>query len=124
VRALTRRGAFALALLASWSGPALAQTYTPQSASPLSVTFQVERLGGSRVLIFGEVRNTSGASYDRVVLVAEGLDDTGRVVSRARAYVSGGCGPRGRSSFEVRLLSTGAERRFRVEVESFLRLDS
>ena len=35
---------------------------TPRSRPPpLSVTFQVERLGGSRVLIFGEVRNTSGA---------------------------------------------------------------
>jgi hypothetical protein len=124
VRPLTRRSALALTLVASWFGPAFAQTYTPQSASPLSVTFEVERVGGQRVLIFGEVRNTSGATYDRVVLVAEGLDDTGRVVSRARAYVNGGCGLRGRSSFEVRLLSTGAERRFRVEVESFQRLDS
>ena len=95
MRRLIRSGALALALLASWSGPASAQTYTPQSASPLTVTFQVERLGGSRVLIFGEVRNASGTTYDRVVLLAEGLDDTGRVVSRARAYVTGGAGRAG-----------------------------
>ncbi|HVQ78150.1 MAG TPA: hypothetical protein VMT79_21725 [Candidatus Binatia bacterium] len=123
--ALIGRGALILiVLLASSAGGASAQTYVPESSSPLKVSFQVERLGGSRVLIFGEVRNDSGATYDRVVLLAEGLDGTGRVVSRARAYLSGGCGPRGRASFEVRLSSTGAERRFRVEVESFQRLDN
>jgi hypothetical protein len=125
VPALIGRGALILmVLLAGPAGGARAQTYVPESSSPLQVTFQVERLGGSRVLIFGEVRNTSGATYDRVVLLAEGLDETGRVVSRARAYVTGGCGPRGRTSFEVRLSSTGSERRFRVEVESFQRIDS
>jgi hypothetical protein len=124
VRPLTRRGALALVLLASWPRAARAQTYVPESGSPLSVTYRVERLGGSRVLIFGEVRNSSGATYDHVVLLAEGLDETGRVVSRARSHVNGGCGPRGRASFEMRLLASGAERRFRVEVESFQRVDT
>jgi hypothetical protein len=124
VRALTKLRALALALLVSVPGAAFAQTYVPESGSPLSVSFQVERLGGSRVLIFGEVRNSSGSTYDRVVLLAEGLDDTGRVVSRARSHLAGGCGPRGRTAFEVRLLASGAERRFRVGVESFQRVDS
>lgn len=123
MRGLLWPGALVLLLLVA-GPPAAAQTYTPQSASPLTVRFQVERLGGSRVLIFGEIRNTSGATYDRVVLLAEGLDEAGRVVSRARAYVTGGCEPRGRAAFEVRLLASGAERRFRVEVESFERVDN
>jgi len=124
MRALLRRFALALLLMAAGTAAGRAQTYTPQSSSALTVTYTVERLGGSRILIFGEVRNNSGATYDRVVLLAEGLDETGRVVSRARTYVTGGCGPKGRASFEVRLLATGAERKFRVEVESFQRVDS
>lgn len=114
-----------LALLVLLAGGALAlpaaraQTYTPQSGSALSVTFQTERMGAGRVLVFGDVRNSSSNSYERVTLLAEGLDETGAVVSRARAYVTGSIPARGSSPFECRLPSGGRERRFRVSIESF-----
>ena len=96
-----------------------AQTFTPQSASRLTVSFTTERVGSGRVLVFGEVRNGSNASCERVVVSVEGLDESGRVVSRGRAYVFGVVPSRGSSSFEVRLSSPGSERRYRVEIESF-----
>ena len=96
-----------------------AQTFTPQSASRLAVSFTTERVGSGRVLVFGEVRNGTNASCERVVVSVEGLDESGRVVSRGRAYVVGVVPSRGSSPFEVRMASPGSERRFRVEIESF-----
>lgn len=110
---------FVIGVGAMAAAPATAQTYTPQSASALSVTFQTERVGAGRVIIFGDVRNTSSNAYERVTLLAEGLDESGAVVSRARAYVSGVVPGRGTASFEARLASGGRERRFRVTVESY-----
>ncbi|MDP2626599.1 MAG: FxLYD domain-containing protein [Candidatus Rokubacteria bacterium] len=101
------------------AGRASGQVYTPQSAAALAVTFQSERMGPSRVLILGEVRNTSSMPYEHVVVLAEGLDEGGRVVSRGRAYVTGLIPARGTASFEVRLLSAGREKRFRVGVEAY-----
>jgi hypothetical protein len=101
------------------AAPAGAQVYTPQSAAGLSVSFQSERMGASRVIIFGDVRNASSVPYEHVVLLAEGLDEGGRAVSRGRAYVTGIVPPRGSTPFEVRLLSAGRERRFRVGVEAY-----
>ena len=95
------------------------QTFTPQSSSRLSVSFTTERVGGGRLLVYGEVRNGSDASCERVIVSVEGLDENGRVVSRGRAYVFGVVPPRGTSPFEVRLSSPGSERRYRVEIESF-----
>jgi hypothetical protein len=112
VLALLVTGATALA-------PAAAQVYTPQSGTGLTVTFQTERMGGSRVLIFGDVRNATGQTYERVVLLAEGLDGAGQVVSRGRTYVSGTVNPNSSTAFELRFLASGAERRYRVTVESF-----
>jgi len=103
------------------AAPAFAQTYTftPQSSRDLTLTFQTEREGGSRVLILGEVRNGSTQPCERVVLKAEGLDENGRVVSRGRAYVLGTIRARGSAPFEIRLSSAGSERRYRVEIEAF-----
>ena len=98
---------------------AVAQTYTPQLASGLSVSWEAGRAGASRVIIFGEVRNRASVPYERVVVLAEGLDEGGRVVSRGRAYVTGLIPARGTASFEVRLLSAGREKRFRVGVEAY-----
>jgi hypothetical protein len=110
----------ALALAATLlAPPAPAQTYTPQSAAGLSVTFSVERVGSGRVIIFGDVRNGSSASYERVVLLAEGFDEQGAVVSRGRAYVNGVVPGRGTASFECRIPSGGREKRFRVTVEAY-----
>jgi hypothetical protein len=116
-----RRAALALVvLLLLGSGSAgSAQTYTPQSGAALSVTFQTERVGAGRVIIFGDVRNSSSNDYERVTLLAEGLDESGAVVSRARAYVSGIVPGRGTAPFEARLASGGRERRFRVTVEAY-----
>ena len=123
---MTTRRHTLIALLVALAGAGLAQAqvFTPDAPAALSVTFQVERLGGSRVLIFGSVRNNSGVTYERVVLLAQGLDEGGRVVSQSRAYVSGTIGARGTAPFEVRVLASGAERRFRVEVESYQRAES
>ena len=117
---IARRVAMALLLaVATGLSPAAAQIYTPQSATGLTVTFQTERMGGSRVLIFGDVRNSTGQTYERVVLLAEGLDAGGQVVSRGRTYVSGTVNPNSSTAFELRFLASGAERRYRVTVESF-----
>jgi hypothetical protein len=108
-------------LAALWAVPAFAQTYTftPQSSKELTLTFQTEREGGSRVLILGEVRNGSTQPCERVVVKAEGLDENGRVVSRGRAYVTGTIRARATALFEIRLSSAGSERRYRVEIETF-----
>ena len=110
-----------LLLAVLWAAPAFAQTYTftPQSSRELTLTFQTEREGGSRVLILGEVRNGSTQPCERVVVKAEGLDENGRVVSRGRAYVTGTIRARTTAPFEIRLSSAGSERRFRVEIETF-----
>jgi hypothetical protein len=96
-----------------------AQTYSPQSPSRLAVSFTTERVGSGRVLVYGEVRNGANAACERVIVSVEGLDESGRVVSRGRAFVFGVVPSRGSSPFEVRLSSPGSERRFRVEIESF-----
>jgi len=108
-------------LAALWAAPAFSQTYTftPQSSRDLTVTFQTQREGGSRVLVQGEVRNSSTQTAERVMVKAEGLDESGRVVSRGRVYVPGVIAPRGMAVFELRLSSSGAERRYRVEIETF-----
>jgi hypothetical protein len=115
---ILRRVLLAL-LLAAVALPAFGQTFTPQSASGLNVTFTTERAGGTRLLVFGDVRNTSNMPAQRITLLAEGLDQDGRVVSRARGYVSGSIPSHGSTSFEIRLLTSGSERRYRVQVESF-----
>ena len=111
----------ALLLLALWAGPALAQTYTftPQSSKDLTVTFQTQKEGGSRVLVMGEIRNASAQPCERIIVKVEGLDENGRVVSRGRGFVAGTLRPRATGQFEIRLSSSGAERRYRVEIESF-----
>jgi hypothetical protein len=122
LRPLARVGVVLLAaaaLACTGASPAPAQVYTPQSGAGLSVSFTTERMGGSRVLVFGEVRNGTGTTYERVVVLAEGLDDGGKVVSRARGYVPSTLGPKTSAPFELRMLGSGSERRYRVTVESF-----
>ena len=111
----------ALLAVALWAAPAFSQTYTftPQSSKDLTLTFQTQREGGSRVLVMGEVRNGSNLPCERVVLKAEGLDENGRVVSRGRTYVPSTIRPKSTTPFEIRLSSAGSEKRFRVEIEAF-----
>ncbi len=115
---MTRRRVLALGLLLA-ARPAAAQTFTPQSAAGLTVTFSSEKMGGSRVIVFGEVRNTTSNTAARVTVLVEGLDDSGKVVSRARSYVPGTVAARGSAPFEARLLASGSERRYRATIESF-----
>jgi len=106
-------------LLASPIDSRGAETFTPQSASGLNVTFTTEKGGGTRILVFGEVRNVTTTPAQRVVVLAEGLDENGRVVSRARAYVLGTISSRASAPFEIRMNAAGSEKRYRVQVESF-----
>jgi hypothetical protein len=109
-----------LGLLLSVAPPvAIGQVYTPQSPAGLSVTFTTEHAGGTRLLVFGEVRNSNPASAQRVVVLVEGLDEAGHVVSRGRGYVPGVIPSRGRASFEIRMLASGAEKHYRTQIESF-----
>jgi len=108
----------ALMLLAA-PAVGIGQTFTPQSPAGLSVTFTTERAGGTRVLVFGEVRNSNTSPAQHVVVAAEGLDENGRVVSRARGYVLGVLPSRGSASFEIRINAAGSEKRYRVQIESF-----
>jgi hypothetical protein len=118
---MTRRGllGFVIALALTPRRRAQAQTFTPQAATGLSVTFSTERMGGSRVLVFGDVRNTTDNAAERVVVLVEGLDEGGQPVSRVRTFVHGTVPARGSTSFEGRLLASGRERRYRASVESF-----
>jgi hypothetical protein len=115
---MTRRHLLALGLVLA-ARPAAAQTFTPQAATGLSVTFSSEKMGGSRVLVFGEVRNATNNTASRVTVLVEGLDETGKVVSRARAYVPSTVAARGGAPFEARLLASGSEKRYRATIESF-----
>jgi hypothetical protein len=117
-RALLRAVA-ALALSVAVPPAAGSQTFTPQSASRLTVSFTTERVGSGRVLVYGEVRNGENSACERVTVSVEGLDENGRVVSRGRAYLVGIVPARSSAPFEVRMSSPGSERRFRVQVESF-----
>lgn len=110
-----------LLIAALWAGHAFGQTYTftPQSSKDLTLTFQTQKEGGSRVLVQGEVRNASSLPCERIIVKAEGLDENGRVVSRGRAYVAGTVRSRASAPFEIKLSSSGAERRYRVEIEAF-----
>jgi len=76
-------------------------------------------MGPSRVLILGGIQNLSRQPASRVVLKAEGLDESGKIVSRARGYVSGDVPAHGSSNFEIRIVPSGSERQYRVTVESF-----
>jgi hypothetical protein len=95
------------------------QWYRPQSDRDLKLHWNAERLGPSRVLIVGEIRNLSAQPAGRVILLAEGLDQAGKVVSRARGYVAGELPPRGASNFEIRLVPSGSEQQYRVTVDYF-----
>ncbi len=119
---MSRRAPGALAVAVALSlgvSPVRAQWLTPQSDKDLRLTWNSERIGPSRVLILGDVQNLSRLPASRVVLKAEGLDDSGKVISRARGYVSGDIPGRGSSSFEIRLVPAGSERQYRVTLESF-----
>jgi hypothetical protein len=115
---MTRTLALA-ALLLLPTAPAGAQTFTPQSPSELSVSYQVEQMGGPRVLVWGDVVNGGGTTADRVVVLAEALDRQGHVVASGRGYVAGVVPPKGRSPFEARLLAPATAVRYRARVESF-----
>ncbi len=113
-------GVFALLVaLGPGAAPAGAQWVSPQSDKDLRLTWNSERIGPSRVLIQGDVQNLSRLPASRVVLRAEGLDESGKVVSRARGYVSGDIPAHGSSNFGIRLVPSGSERQYRVTVESF-----
>ena len=117
---MNRPLALTLGLLLTGAAALLeAQTFTPQSSSGLSVSHTTEKAGGSRVLIFGEVRNATNSPAERVAILAEGLDESGHVVSRGRSFVAGAVPSRGSAPFEIRLSASGSERRYRVQVESF-----
>ncbi|MBI4590273.1 MAG: hypothetical protein HY725_15685 [Candidatus Rokubacteria bacterium] len=96
-----------------------AQWYTPQSDRQLRLSWTAERIGPSRVLITGDIENLSGQPASRVILRADGLDERGKVVSRSRGQVGQEVPAHGTSPFEIRLVPSGSERRYRVTVESF-----
>jgi len=108
-----------LVVLGLGAAPAGAQWVSPQSDKDLRLTWNSERIGPSRVLILGGIQNLSRLPASRVVLKAEGLDESGKIVSRARGYVSGDVPAHGSSNFEIRIVPSGSERQYRVTVESF-----
>ena len=119
---MSRRAAAALALLVVLdlgAAPGGAQWVSPQSDKDLRLTWNSERIGPSRVLIQGGIQNLSRLPASRVVLKAEGLDESGKIVSRARGYVSGDVPAHGSSNFEIRIVPSGSERQYRVTVEAF-----
>ncbi len=119
-RALPAAGILALLLpLGAGVAPVTAQWLSPQSDKDLRVTWNSERIGPSRVLILGDVQNLSRLPATRVILKAEGLDEAGKVISRARGYVPRDVPAQGSSNFEIRMVPAGSEKQYRVTVESF-----
>jgi len=117
---MSRRAVTALALLVALGpGAAYAQWMSPQSDKDLRLTWNSERIGPSRVLILGGIQNLSRLPASRVILKAEGLDESGKIVSRARGYVPRDIPAQGSSDFEIRIVPSGSERQYRVTVESF-----
>jgi hypothetical protein len=100
-------------------GPATAQGSVPQWDPLLRLTWTAERLGPSRALILGVVRNLSEQPASQVILRAEGMDHDGKPVSRAPGFLPGEIPPRGSSPFEIRLALSGPEKQYRVVVEFF-----
>ncbi len=96
-----------------------AQWYLPQSDRDLHLTWVVETLGPSQVRIHGDIQNLSGLPLNQAALRAEGLDQAGRVVSRAWGYVSRQVPPGSSWPFEVRLTLAGTEQQYRVTIEYF-----
>ncbi len=116
---------WSLAALAVWlplainAAPVAGQWYTPQSDRDLRLTWNAERMGPSRVLILGDIQNLSAQPATRIVLRAEGLDEAGKVVSRARGHVAQEVPSHGTANFEIRLVTSGSERRYRVTIDYF-----
>ena len=108
-----------LVVLGLGAAPAGAQWMSPQSDKDLRLTWNSERIGPSRVLILGGIQNLSRLPASRVILKAEGLDESGKIVSRARGYVPRDIPAQGSSDFEIRIVPSGSERQYRVTVESF-----
>lgn len=113
-----RAGVLCLSVFVA-SSPSAAQWYTPQSDRDLRLTWVVETLGPSMARIVGDMRNLSDVPATRVTLRVEGLDQAGRVVSRARGYVPREIPARGSVPFEVRLSLSGKEEKYRVTVDFF-----
>src|SRR5262249_57085185 len=65
IRMIARLGLAAAAILAALCSVALAQTYTPQSASRLTVSFTTERVGSGRVLVYAQVPTRGNAACER-----------------------------------------------------------
>jgi len=119
---MSRRSLAALAVwlsLAINAAPVTGQWYTPQSDRDLRLTWNAERMGPSRVLILGDIQNLSAQPATRIVLRAEGLDEAGKVVSRARSHVAQEVPSHGTANFEIRLVTSGSERRYRVTIDYF-----
>ena len=57
-------------VLSGWPVLARGQTFSPQSSSGLSVSFTTERAGGSRILVFGDIRNATNSTYPRAAQYA------------------------------------------------------
>lgn len=112
-------GVLALFLALVVVSPGAGQWYTPQSDRDLRLTWVVETLGLSQVRVLGNVQNLSSLPLNQAALRAEGLDQAGRVVSRAWGYVSRPIPPGDSSPFEVRLILTGTERQYRVTIDYF-----
>ncbi len=113
------RGVLALFLALVVVSPGAGQWYTPQSDRDLRLTWVVETLGPSQVRVLGNVQNLSSLPLNQAAVRAEGLDEGGRVVSRARGYISRQIPPRGSGPFEVRLILAGTEHQYRVTIDYF-----
>src|SRR5437867_4097174 len=84
---MTRRLLVLCFVLVAAPAVSLGQTFTPHSPAGLSVTFTTERAGGTRVLVFGELRNSNASPAQHVVPVDERLHE--RAPRRSPAHGGG-----------------------------------
>lgn len=100
------------------AGAGWAQNFsTPNAERFFRLEWQAEQTKKGQPAIRGFIYNEYGSWAGDVQLLVEGLDASGRAVSRTRGYVNGDVPARGRVSFEVILPVPAAT--YRVTVEYF-----
>jgi len=117
MRGFRAAAAFATIILAVGVPRAWADNYAPQSLERIfRIEFEV-RADPQRPTISGYVYNLEGGYIaDRMTLLIERLDASGRVIGSSTTWVLGGVPPGNRSYFSTRVEPAAS---YRVRVNSF-----
>jgi hypothetical protein len=105
-----------LVVVLALATPALAQISGVSDAERFAIDWTVERRD-TCAWVTGYVANRTGKAVTNVRLLIEELDESGRVVDAAVAFVSPDLTPSGRGAFRAAVAGTGAT--YRVTIRSY-----